>query len=607
MKKLDKLILQSFIGPFILTFFVVVFILLTQYMLKYFEEFVGKDLGFYVFAELLMYFSINMTPVALPLAVLLSSLMTFGNLGEHFELTAIKSAGISLTRILLPLFVFVCGLSVLAFFSNNYIVPKANLNAYSLLYDIKQTKPSLDIKEGAFYTGIPDYSIKVDKKYPDGETLGDLIIYDHKAGLGNTQVILADSGRMSFFNNNNYLMFELFNGNSYKESETRGNRYDEAEDFFRNSFDKSKIVFSLASFGLKETKKELFASNRLMKHAGQLTTDIDSMSKDMKQLKFDMYTYVNRHFSYHLRNAIEAPKEMIPEDILEADQISVAEKEKRNTHALTVKERKKQIKTPSAKPLKSKTKERVKETKVFKPKANVSAKVATRDTLSKKKPNNHLPDKEQPVVFSLTPIKPITKNEIDSFNGPLIVKIQLDTLSSEKIAKHGLPVESWAKYDSIFHVSQNKQKLISKALGQARFIKNNLNMQETRIYNLKKEINTYIIEKNKKYSQAFACLVMFLIGAPLGAIIKKGGLGVPVIISVCFFIVFYVMSITSEKWGKEDLIDPILASWVANIFLLPFGIFFLRQARNDVRVFESDFYKVTFDKFKTRFKNILPG
>ena len=139
MKKLDKLILQSFIGPFILTFLVVVFILLTQYMLKYFEEFVGKDLGFNVFAELIMYFSINMTPVALPLAVLLSSLMTFANLGEHFELTAIKSSGISLIRILLPLFVFVCFLSVAAFFSNNYIVPKANLNAYSLLYDIKQT------------------------------------------------------------------------------------------------------------------------------------------------------------------------------------------------------------------------------------------------------------------------------------------------------------------------------------------------------------------------------------------------------------------------------------------------------------------------------------
>ena len=141
MKKIDKLVIKSFVGPFLLTFVVVVFILLTQYMLKYFDDFVGKGLGAEVFAELLFYFSINMTPVALPLAVLLSSLMTFGNLGEHFELTAIKGAGISLTRALRPLFFFVTLISIVAFLSNNFVVPKANLKAYSLLYDIKQKKP----------------------------------------------------------------------------------------------------------------------------------------------------------------------------------------------------------------------------------------------------------------------------------------------------------------------------------------------------------------------------------------------------------------------------------------------------------------------------------
>src|SRR5690554_5946039 len=136
MKKIDKLVLKAFLGPFLITFFVVVFILLTQYMLKYFDDFVGKDLGFSVFAELIAYFSINMTPIAFPLAVLLSSLMTFGNLGEHFELTAIKSAGISLVRVLRPLFIFVLCLSVFVYYSNNFIVPKANLEAFSLLYDI---------------------------------------------------------------------------------------------------------------------------------------------------------------------------------------------------------------------------------------------------------------------------------------------------------------------------------------------------------------------------------------------------------------------------------------------------------------------------------------
>jgi lipopolysaccharide export system permease protein len=163
------------------------------YMLKYFDDFIGKDLGFEVFAELIMYFSINMTPVAFPLAVLLSSLMTFGNLGEHFELTAIKSAGISLIRAMQSLFILIILLAIAVYFSNNYIVPKANLNAYSLLYDIKQTKPSIDIKEGAFYGGIPGYSIKANKKFDDDKSLGDLIIYNHSKGKGTKEVILADS------------------------------------------------------------------------------------------------------------------------------------------------------------------------------------------------------------------------------------------------------------------------------------------------------------------------------------------------------------------------------------------------------------------------------
>lgn len=591
MKKLDKLILQSFIGPFILTFLVVVFILLTQYMLKYFEEFVGKDLGFNVFAELIMYFSINMTPVALPLAVLLSSLMTFGNLGEHFELTAIKSSGISLIRILLPLFVFVCILSVLAFFSNNYIVPKANLNAYSLLYDIKQTKPSLDLKEGAFYYGIPDYSIKVDKKFPDGETLGNLIIYDHSAGKGNTKVILADSGRMKTIHNNSYLMLELFNGNSYTELESKGTRVGKnvIEDFHRNSFDESKIVFSLASFGLKNTKKELFASNRLMKNSAQLTYDIDSMAQESKKLQYDVYLSVNRSFTYHLKNAIKAPEELIPEKVSEGPEDPDDKGSSTEKYA-----KKREEKSNKSTPVKAEKKPVVKENSTTK------KNIKTDNSVPAKQPKpvkikKETRAKKDPVLLANAP-------KADTLNTDSVNLASADSLPPKIINYDSL---RWAKFDSVFQKPSVHQKALTQAVSQARYVKNNISMQASRMKHLKKEINTYIIEKNKKFSQAFACIVMFLIGAPLGAIIKKGGLGVPVIISVCFFIVSYVLSITGEKWGKESIIDPIFATWVSNIVLLPFGIIFLKQARNDVRVFESDFYKVMFDKIKTRFAKLF--
>ncbi|MEP2511202.1 MAG: LptF/LptG family permease, partial [Reichenbachiella sp.] len=221
MKKLDKLILKSFIGPFIVTFLVAVFILLLVYMMKYFDDFIGKNLGFMVLAELMGYFSINQMPMALPLAVLISSLMTYGKLGEHFELTAIKGSGISLLRIILPAFVFCVMLAIGAFVLSDQVVPTANLRAFSLLYDIKQTKPSLDLREGQFYNGIPKYSIKISKKYPDGVSIKDIIIYDHTAGDGIKRVIIADSCRMYSFMGDRYLKMDLYNGNHYIEEEKK--------------------------------------------------------------------------------------------------------------------------------------------------------------------------------------------------------------------------------------------------------------------------------------------------------------------------------------------------------------------------------------------------
>ena len=217
MKKIDKLILLSFLGPFFITFFVVVFILLNVQMLKYFDDIIGKGLGWGVIGQLLFYFAIFTAPTAIPLAVLMSSLITFGNLGEHFEITAIKSLGISLVRSLLPIFGFVLALTLFAFYINNNLVPKAALEAYSLLYDIKQKKPSLDLKEGAFISSIPDISIKVNKKFPDGKTLKGLIIYDHRGKTGNKDVTTADSGKMSTILNEQYLKLELFDGYNYKD------------------------------------------------------------------------------------------------------------------------------------------------------------------------------------------------------------------------------------------------------------------------------------------------------------------------------------------------------------------------------------------------------
>jgi lipopolysaccharide export system permease protein len=318
MKKLDKLVLNAFIAPFFLTFLVVVFILLNIQMLRYFDDLIGKGLEWMDIAKLLFYFAIFTAPTAFPLAILLSSLIAFGNLGEHFELTAIKSAGISLVRALLPIFVFVLMLTVVAFYTNNNLVPKAALEAYSLLYDIKQKKPALDLREGTFYNGITDISIKVDKKYPeDDAALGGIVVYDHRKGDGNKEVTKADSGRMYTIHDERYLKFELFNGYNYSEGandenvmagrKNRGNN----ETFTRSKFEKTQVVFDLSSFQMERTDKKWFQGNRIMRNLRQLDDDIDSIKRDVLQQRLNYYTSRSGFFTLYLRNKAQH----LPDDL----------------------------------------------------------------------------------------------------------------------------------------------------------------------------------------------------------------------------------------------------------------------------------------------------
>lgn len=584
MRKIDKLILKSFIGPLVLTLFVVVFILLTQLMLNKMDEFVGKDLGVVVLSELMFYFSINLTQTALPLAVLLSSLMAFGNLGEFSELTAVKGAGISLLRALRPAFILTVIITVLAFFNNNYVVTKANLKAYSLLYDIKKHKPSLDIKEGTFYNGIPDFSIKVNKKYPDGITLGDIIIYNHSGAAGNNVVTFADSGRMYSVMNNRYLMFELYDGKRYEEIlKTGGAARNQISDFMRNDFSSSKLVLSLASFDFKKSREDLWTSHYYMKNITQLKTDVDSMNLGLLDSRLTVFEDAQVFFSRFYRDQVKMPPEYLERkhyrdsvQKVQQKEDSVRYREEYNLKALEVQD---------------------------------SIHMASQTDNNRK-----LTLSDQAQKTATAPNKPLTEEQLRAANSmrkPNIVASKVNTAVKPPISATDslklIPV-SEINVDSIFQVKRNQAQGLRHALSETRNIKNKLSVQSNRLKNQKLMITKYKIEVNKKYAQAFACLVMFLIGAPLGAIIKKGGLGVPVIISIIFFILYYVMSITGKKWTEEGVVTPFLGIWGYSFILLPVGFFFLRQAKNDARLLEADFYSVAVEKIKNRFfKKRIPN
>jgi lipopolysaccharide export system permease protein len=489
MKKLDKFIIKAFIGPFLLTFAVVVFIFLTQTIIKYFEYLVGKGLGWSVFAELLFYFSLNTVPIALPLAVLLSSLMTYGNLGEHYELTAIKSAGISLVRVLVPVFIFSILLTFAAFWFNNQVVPKANLKAFSLLWDIKQKKPSLSLKEGIFYKDLPGVSIKANKKLPDEKTLLDMIIYDHRENNGNTHVILADSAQMYTILNGRYLVFELFNGQSYDDYSANGRHRSSNGNvqFMRNRFTKSKMVFDMSSFDMGDTPDELFSNHRWMKNVDQLNYAVDSLQKEYTKMQDNLNRGVSQYYTNHLR----------------------------------------------------------------------PVRFAAHDTTRK--------------AVAITPGK------------------WTDSLKNVKPAPY------------------QQKDIYSRSANQARSVRayteSNLQQMEAAL----SEKRTYAAERHRRYTQSVACLIMFLIGAPLGSIIKKGGLGLPVLISILFFIIFYVFSMLGEKWAREGLVQIPLGVWGGNFILFWVGMFFLRQARNDSRLLEADAYRIAFNRLKKRLSRRRKG
>ena len=460
LKKLDKLILKAFAGPFLLTFAVVQFILLTHTLLKYLDDIIGKDLGTGVLLQLLFYFSVLIVPVSLPLAVLLSSLMTYGNLGEHHELTAIKASGIALTRILRPALLLTVGLAVGAFWFNETIVPRANLKAYSLLWDVRQQKLALDIREVVFYNGIPGYTIKVDRKSGEnGDRLHGVMIYDHTQKSGNATVMLADSGRMFTRFNGGYLGLELFHGHNYVEQPDARDRA--GASFIRQGFDHNMVTFSLASFDLNRTKEELFQTNRMMLNISQLHHSTDSVQKKLRTEQRKLPRELNAYYTY-----------------LRFDTIGQA---------------------------------------------------ANRKVESWQVPAGRLP--------ALTP------------------------------------------------------SLLQQATNRARNLRAFASSSADRLNEYARNSALFRIEVYRKYSQSVAVLLMFLIGAPLGSIIKKGGLGVPILVSILFFIIYYVFGILGEKYGREFVLPVGVGMWLSNLVLLPAGLFFLYQAYNDSGLLELDFWR----------------
>lgn len=470
--------LQSFLPLFLMTFFICLFIVLMQFLWRYIDDLVGKGLGVDVIAELFFYAALTMIPLALPLAILLASLMTFGNLGERFELTAMKAGGISLVRAMKPLIILMVFIAIGAFFFQNNALPIAQTKMWTLLYSMRQKSPELEIPEGVFYDQIPGFNLFVDSKNRDNGMLYDMMIYDMSGGFDNSRIILADSGKLAFSEDQTHLYLMLWQGELFENLKQAGVGSTNVP-YRRESFDKKDIIIKFdANFNRMD--EQGMRNQYVGKNITQLQQTIDSVNQRVDSIG---HSYGN--------------------SIRQSQMVGVS--------------------------------------------------------------------RTRPV----------------SDNGRIVQKVVPEIKLKQPI-----------NVDSVFKGANSGE--MTNILNQAlTFAKRNRQDFEYKSFILEedsKTIRRHGIELQKKFTLSMACIIFFFIGAPLGAIIRKGGLGMPLVISVFLFIFYYIIDNAGYKLARDGRWEVWEGMWLSSAILLPLGIFFTYKAVNDSALFNRDAYKLFFNR-----------
>lgn len=462
-KIIDKYILKSFLGPFVVTFFIALLILLIQFLWKYIEDLVGKGLEWWVIAKLLFYASANMIPLALPLATLLSSIMLYGNLGERFELAALKSAGVSMFRFMRSTIMVGVFITVGAFMFSNYVLPTASLKFWTTLIDITRQKPALNIKPNEFYNEIENYSILIGGKADDNVSISEITIYEEGQGTNQGNVLIAEGGQMLPSGDQSSLILKLRNGKQYEELKS-DIRNKSTYEHVRMEFGEWEKALDLSGFKMQESSEDLYRDHYKMMNIGQLTRAVDTLELQAEKKGNSLVPVIGAYYLF------------------------------------------------------------------------------TRDST---------------VVF--------------------------DT------ANVTLP-DSLRQFSAAIDYTTNKRVVIQRSLATVRNISNFTRQIEESMKFTSNKIAEHKIEWHRKFTLSIACLLFLFIGAPLGAIIRKGGFGLPVIFSILIFIIYYVLTISGEKMADQQVITPFFGMWLGILVIFPFSILLTQKAKNDSPVFNRDWY-----------------
>ena len=516
MKKVDELLLKSFVGPFVVSFGVALFVLIMQFLWLYIDEIAGKGVSIFIMMELIGYLSVSTFPMALPIAVLIASVMVMGNLAERYELSSIKSAGVSLLRILRPL-AFVCsGIALFSYFTSDVLIPKANLKFRSRLFDIRKQKPALSIEEGTFNDDFRQFVIRVGEKEKDGETIGKVIIEDQtNVGRSKFNQILADSGQMFTTADKRFFVMRLYQGAQYQEPTSNGVAQSQKYPFIRTNFGSWTKVWDMQEFEMSRTDEERFKSQRSMLSVAELRKSVDSLYQLMGNTQQDVASDLLTNLK---KNATP-----IPSPVEQAQQDSA------RRAGVTG------IQQP--------------------PTANVTT------------------------FLELPPNTPIRKSVLDT-----------------------------ATMSSILDCFEEKDRktILDNALRQYQVSKSGFDNRKKQFENKRLEMVKTGYDLYSKYAFALICLVFLFIGGPMGALIRKGGFGYPILVSIIYFVVFIFLSIFCRKLTETYVLTPLLGALMPVLVLVPIAAFLTNRAVKDAQMFNMEPIERFFRSLAARFKKQQP-
>ncbi len=521
MKKIDKLLLSSFIGPFIVSFGIALFVLVMQFLWLYIDEIAGKGVSIFIMLELIGYLSISTFPMALPIAVLIASVMVMGNLAERYELSSMKSAGVSLMRIMRSLVFVAAGIAFFSYICSDFLIPMANLKFKSRLYDIRKQKPALTLEKGVFNEDFRQFVIRIGDKAKDGETIKNVLIEDQtNSGRLKFNQILADSGQMFTTRDKRYFVMNLFNGAQYQEPSSQGTTGKQGYPFVRTNFKSWSKVWDLGEFEMDRTDEDRFKSQRSMLSMNQLRKNLDSLHQEVNQTRI---TTANDLASTLRRLA----------RIVQADSIAAAAKPDTSQPA----------------PL-----PRAYNDSLIEKSAKIRAGKAYLNVSKQREP--------APAALPLA--------------GPILPK--------QKITK---PLKSYQSIEETFE-PEGRIKLMKDAFSLSRTNQIVLERGINQVEDRRKEAIKTGYELYTKYSFAFVCFVFLFIGAPMGGIIRKGGFGYPILVSIIFFVAFIMLTIMCRKLAEANILSSFWAAMAPCIALIPIGAFLTRRAMNDAQMFSTD-------------------